>query len=72
MELRDRDMEGVLFTNHLEERFSVKTGFPYYSCGGKAKIDGVEYYVVGFKRTDFNGKDYYNLSFTKVAEQENK
>lgn len=64
-------MEGVLFTNHLEERFSAKTGLPYYSCGGRAMVDGVEYFVVGFKRTDFEGKDYFNLGFRKVSEYSN-
>jgi len=63
-----RDMEGVLFTGHLEKRISNKTGVPYFSCGGRALIDGVEYFVAAFKKVDVGGSEYFNLSFRKAED----
>lgn len=53
----DNELKGVLFVNDKK----VKDTDPNYN--GSATIDGVEYWMSGWKKTSKEGKSFLSLSF---------
>lgn len=60
----DNNMRGVMFPNAKRTKKSQP------NMTGSAEIEGVEYWVSGWKRTSKSGDPYFSLAFTPKEEPE--
>lgn len=58
-----RDMNGSLFKNRKREKDS------HPNSQGAAMIDGVEYWISGWTKTDKNGDPWISLAFKRKEEK---
>jgi hypothetical protein len=63
MAYEQRDMSGSLFKNDKKEKDT------HPNARGSCMIDGVEYWVDAWTKTDKNGKPWQSLSFKRKDKQ---
>ena len=64
MAFEPRDNSGALFVNDRREKDT------HPNAKGSATIDGVEYWVSAWTKTDRNGKKFQSLSFEPKDKQQ--